>query len=93
MTDEAPHPVRVFVNAVGVEVPPGASALDAVRRWNPDEAAAVARGERVITDSRGLPVDAGVRVSAGSIFRLLPARRQSSSARDATGDDGGGEDT
>lgn len=75
MTDENRRPLRVFVNAAGVDVPPGASVLDAVRQWNAGEADAVARGERVITDSRGLPVASESPVSAGSIFRLVPARR------------------
>jgi hypothetical protein len=29
-----------------------------------------------VTDSRGLPIDADQRVSAGSIFRLLPVRKR-----------------
>ena len=70
-----PSMVRAFVNANGVDVPRGATALDAVRAWNAAEADAVRRGERVITDSRGLPVDATVVVQAGSIFRLVNARK------------------
>lgn len=86
---ETPRSLRVFVNAVGVDVPAGSSVLDAVRRWNPAEADRVAGGERVITDSRGLPIAADVRVSAGSIFRLLPVRhgpanRGAASAADDT---------
>lgn len=75
MMSESPRSLRVFVNAVGVNVPGGATALDAVRVWNTEEADRVSRGERVITDSRGLPIAADVPVSAGSIFRLLPVRR------------------
>ena len=75
MTADAPRSLRVFVNAVGIDVPMGASALDAVRRWNADEAERVGRGERIITDSRGLPIAAEVTVSAGSIFRIIPARQ------------------
>lgn len=75
MTD-TPRSLRVFVNAHGVDVPGGASALDAVRCWNEAEAMAVARGERVITDSRGLRIDGATRVSAGSIFRLVPVRQR-----------------
>jgi len=73
---ESPRAVRVFVNARGVDVPAGSSALDAVRAWNADEASAISRGERVITDSRGLPIDGGTRVSAGAIFRLVPVRKR-----------------
>jgi len=68
--------VRIFVNAAAVDVPAGSSVLDAIRRWSEQEATAVARGDRVITDSRGLPVSEEVRVSAGSIFRLVPARKR-----------------
>jgi hypothetical protein len=76
--------VRVFVNAVGVDVPAGASVLDAVRSWSADEAAAVGRGDRVVTDSRGLPIAPDVRVSAGSIFRLVPARKRAASGDSST---------
>jgi hypothetical protein len=75
MSPDTPRTLRVFVNAMAIDVLPGASALDAVRDWNADEAAKVARGERVITDSRGLPIASDSAVSAGSIFRLVTARR------------------
>ena len=70
-----PSVVRAFVNAQRVDVAAGATALDAVRAWNAAEADAVLRGERVITDSRGLPVSGDVPVSAGSIFRLVSGRK------------------
>lgn len=65
---------RVFVNGVGLDVPSGATALDAVRGWDPSAADAVARGASVITDSRGLPLSADAPIRAGSIFRVIPAR-------------------
>jgi hypothetical protein len=74
--NESPRAVRVFVNAQKVDVPSGSSALEAVRLWNAEEASALERGERVITDSRGLPIEAEVRVSAGAIFRLVPVRKR-----------------
>lgn len=66
--------VRVFVNAVGVDVPAGSTALDAVRAWNADAAAEVTAGARLITDSRGLPIDGTTPMSAGSILRLVAKR-------------------
>ena len=66
--------VRVFVNAVGVDVPPGATALDAVRAWNASAADEVTGGSRLITDSRGLPIDGGTPMPAGSILRLIAKR-------------------
>jgi hypothetical protein len=76
VSTDASRNVRIFVNAAGVDVPAGASVLEAIRSWNAGEAAAVTRGERVITDSRGLPIATDVRVSAGSIFRIIPARKR-----------------
>jgi hypothetical protein len=73
--------VRVFVNASGVDVPSGATALDAVRAWDADAAAEVEGGRRLITDSRGLPLDASSAMRAGSIIRLVAKRDR------ATGDD------
>lgn len=69
--------LRVFVNGAGVDVPPGASALDAVRAFDGAAADAVARGEQIVTDSRGLPTDAASPVRAGAIFRLIPNRGRS----------------
>lgn len=66
--------VRVFVNGSGVDVPAGSAALDAVRAWNADAAGDVSAGTRLITDSRGLPIDAGTQMSAGSILRLIANR-------------------
>lgn len=68
------RPIPVFVNGAGVEVAPGATALDAVREWRAESAMAVARGELRITDSRGLPLPAGAPLAAGSILRLAPVR-------------------
>jgi len=66
--------VRVFVNASPVDVPAGSTALDAVRVWNDGAAADVADDRRIITDSRGLPIDPGTTMSAGSILRLVAKR-------------------
>lgn len=68
------RPVRVFVNADGVDAPPGSTALDAVRVWNAAAAAEVVSGARRITDSRGLPIEGTAPVTAGSILRLVVTR-------------------
>ncbi|HWJ13634.1 MAG TPA: hypothetical protein VNS10_07810 [Gemmatimonadaceae bacterium] len=74
--------VRVFVNASGVDVPSGATALDAVRAWDASAAAEVEGGRRLITDSRGLPIDAAATMTAGSIIRLV-AKRDRAAADDS----------
>ena len=66
--------VRVFVNGSAVDVPAGSAALDAVRAWDAGAASEVSGGARLITDSRGLPIDAETPMSAGSILRLIAKR-------------------
>lgn len=68
--------MRVYVNSTGLDVPDGATALDAVRAWNVAAADAVAIGERVIADSRGLPASPDTPAYGGAIYRVLPARRR-----------------
>jgi hypothetical protein len=68
--------MRVYVNSIGLDVPDGSTALDAVRAWNAAAADEVATGDRVIADSRGLPTSPDTRAHGGAIFRVLPARRR-----------------
>jgi hypothetical protein len=67
-------PLRVFVNGRPLDVPPASTALDAVRAADPAAGEAVAGGARIITDSRGLPIDPATRNAAGSIYRIVSAR-------------------
>ena len=71
--------VRVFVNAAGLDVPAGSTALDAVRVWSADEADGVAAGRRLITDSRGLPLAPDAAIAAGSILRVVANREDRAS--------------
>ena len=68
--------IRVYVNGRGVDVPAGATALDAVRTSDADAADRVAVGDRALTDSRGLPLDPGSAIVAGSIVRIVSGRRR-----------------
>ncbi len=71
----SPHQtVRVFVNATGISVPGGTTALDAVRAADAAAADDVTAGRRIITDSRGLPADPASPVHGGAIYRLVSAR-------------------
>jgi hypothetical protein len=78
------HMVRVFVNATGVDVAAGSTALDAVRAWSAQAADEVTGGSRIITDSRGLPIDGATAMSAGSILRLIARRDRSAASDDST---------
>lgn len=73
-TPATPDALRVFVNATGVTVPHGSTALDAVRAQDPAAADAVVAGQRVITDSRGLPIANDEKAYGGAIYRLASAR-------------------
>jgi hypothetical protein len=68
------EPLIVFVNARTVQVPSGATVLDAVRAFDAVEGDACAAGTRGVTDSRGLPVATSTPVHGGAIFRLVSAR-------------------
>lgn len=72
----------VYVGGKRVEVPQGSTVLDAVRIANTDDAAAVAEGRRIVTDSRGLSTPVNDRVFAGAIYRLASARRQDADPAD-----------
>jgi hypothetical protein len=74
--------IRVFVNAAPVAVAADATALEAVRAWNAEAAGEVKSGGRVITDSRGLPIDAATPMSAGSILRVVAVRDRTRSDAD-----------
>jgi hypothetical protein len=66
--------VRVYINGMGLDAPADATALDAVRAWDPSVAAAIAGGEKRLTDSRGLPTPADAPLHGGAIFRVVPVR-------------------
>ena len=69
-----PATLRVFVNERGVDVPRGATALDALRALDATEASRVEAGERALVDSRGLPTTSDAPAFAGAIYRTISAR-------------------
>lgn len=72
--------VPVYVNGARVEVAADAPVIEAVRAWDADAAREVASGARVLTDSRGLPLDPASPGVAGTIVRVLHARDRSADA-------------
>ena len=68
--------VRVFVNGMGLDVPAGATALDAVALHAADDAERVRSGALLVTDSRGLPVPADSPLFNGAVFRLIANRER-----------------
>jgi hypothetical protein len=66
--------VRVYINTHGIDIPASSTALEAIEAWNAGEAGAIRNGDRMITDSRGLPADPASAVHNGAIFRVVRAR-------------------
>lgn len=73
-----PQTLRAFVNGTGIDVPYGATVLDAVRAADPAAAEAVAAGTRAIADSRGLAIDSSTAVTGGAVLRVVSARAKRS---------------
>ena len=67
--------VRVYVNGRPVEVDASATALQAIQAWDAAQAEAVRAGDRLITDSRGIPTSNDTPVQNGAIFRIVRARQ------------------
>jgi hypothetical protein len=67
--------VRIYINARPIDVVPNATALEAVEAWDQSQAAAVRRGERMITDSRGIFTSNDTPVHNGAIFRIVRTRQ------------------
>ena len=75
--------VRIYVNAKPIEVAATATALDAVEAWDETQAAAIRRGERLITDSRGIVTANDTPLHNGAIFRIVRARQASDDDTDS----------
>jgi hypothetical protein len=74
--------VRIYINAKPVEVAATATALDAVEVWDETQAAAIRRGDRLITDSRGIVTANDTPLHNGAIFRIVRARQTSNDDTD-----------
>jgi hypothetical protein len=75
--------VRIYINAKPVEIAASATALDAVEALDATQAAAIRRGERLITDSRGIVTANDTRLHNGAIFRIVRARQASDNDTDS----------
>lgn len=77
-----PETLRVFIDARGVDVTPGATAIEALEACDQTLALDVREGRKILTDSRGLPVENESTLESGAIFRLV-SRRDRSAAPNA----------
>lgn len=76
MTDD----IRVYVNELGVLLPPGATVRDALRTAMPDLLPAAEAGTAVVTDGRGLPIPLDLSLEAGAILRAARSSRRAAEA-------------
>jgi len=74
--------VRIYINAKPVDVAASLTLLEAIEQWDSNQAAAIRSGERMITDSRGIPTTADAPVHNGAIFRIVRARQLTDEAED-----------
>ena len=74
--------VRIYINGKPVDVAFAATALQAVETWNAAEAAAIRSGDKMITDSRGIPARNDAPVHNGAIFRIVRARQSAGEDND-----------
>jgi len=71
---DGPAAYRVYVDARPVDVPVGATVIDAIEAADPALAGAVRAGVKAVTDSRGLPIAPDAPLHGGAILRVVSAR-------------------
>ena len=74
--------MRVFVNAVALEVAKGADVRAAVRALDPELERKLAEGVAFVTDARGIAVPADATLAEGSILRVVVSARRAAEERD-----------
>ena len=75
--------MRVFVNAVPLEVGTGADVRSAVRALDPELERKLVAGSAYVTDARGLEVPPDATLVEGSILRVVVSARRAGEERDA----------
>jgi hypothetical protein len=75
--------MRVFVNAVPLELDTGADVRAAVRALDAELERKLADGSAYVTDARGIEVTPDATLAEGSILRVVVSARRSAEERDA----------
>ena len=75
--------MRVFVNAVPLEVGTGTDVRAAVLALDPELERKLAGGSAYVTDARGIEVPPDATLSEGSILRVVVSARRAAEERDA----------
>jgi hypothetical protein len=75
--------MRVFINAVPVDVEAGTDVRGAIRAHDPELEARAASGGAMVTDARGIAVPLDGALAAGSIHRVIVRARRGEPDTDA----------
>ena len=75
--------MRVFVNAVPLEIARGADVRAAVRALDPELDRKLAAGGAFVTDARGIELPSDAPLAEGSILRVVVSARRGAEERDA----------
>jgi hypothetical protein len=75
--------MRVFVNAVPLEVGKGADVRGAVRALDPELERKLVAGSAFVTDARGIDVPLDAVLAAGAILRVVVTARRAAGEADA----------
>jgi hypothetical protein len=75
--------IRVFVNASAVDLPAGADVGEAVRAFDAQLGASIAKGAAYVTDGRGIEVDPTSSLASGAILRVVVRARRGGDDADA----------
>ena len=69
--------IRVFVNAVPVDLPVGSRVSAAIHALDQELAQQVSAGTAYVTDGRGIQISVDSPLSAGAILRVIVSARRS----------------
>jgi uncharacterized protein YijF (DUF1287 family) len=68
--------IRVFVNAVPVDVPAGSTVSAAIHAVDQELAQQVSAGTAYVTDGRGIQISGDSPLSTGAILRVIVSARR-----------------
>ena len=75
--------MRIFLNAMPLDLAPGATVRDAISAHDPAMAEQVTAGRARVTDARGIDLPLDAPLAAGSILRVIVSARRSAEDSDA----------
>jgi hypothetical protein len=75
--------MRIFLNAIPLDLEPGTTVRDAISAHDPAMAEQVSAGRARVTDARGIDLPLDAPLAAGSILRVIVSARRPAEDSDA----------